>query len=89
MEVASEYEVSAEDIKSRRRNSSNIVFARHIAMYILKEITPMSLQEIGKQFSGKDHSTIHYAVKKIEEKVEIDHVLRAKIDNIIKKVRSY
>lgn len=89
MEVSSEYEVSSEDIKSKKRNSSNIVFARQVAMFILKEITPMALEEIGKQFSGRDHSTVHYAIKKIEKKADNDTVLRAKIDEIIKRIRSY
>ena len=50
--------------KGRRRE---LVVARQVAMYLIRELTPHSYPEIGQFFSGRDHSTVMYAVQKIEE----------------------
>jgi chromosomal replication initiator protein len=44
-----------------------VVFPRQIAMYLCKQLTPSSLQEIGGRFGGKHHSTVIHAVQKIEK----------------------
>lgn len=87
MEVSREWEVSPEEIKGRKRNSS-IVTARQVAMYILRELTDMSLPEIGKPFGGKDHSTVHHSIRLIEERVQNESRLKARIDEVIKNVKN-
>ena len=87
-EVSREFEVSPEDIKSKKR-VENVTFARQVAMYILREITDLSLTEIGQQFSGRDHSTAYHSIGKIESKIENNNILKARIDEIIKNIKSY
>ena len=85
-EVARTYGVSPEDIKSSKRNA-NISFARQISMYIVREITQMPMVEIGKEFGGRDHSTVVYAIQQIEEKTKKDPVTKATVSDIIKNIR--
>ena len=85
-EVARTYGVSPEDIKSSKRNA-NISFARQISMYIVREITQMPMVEIGKEFGGRDHSTVVYAIQQIEEKSLKDPVTKATVGDIIKNIR--
>ena len=65
--VAEYFNVSKEDIKSKKRTKT-IVLPRHIAIYLSREMTECSSNEIGQAFGGKDHSAILSACKKIEER---------------------
>jgi chromosomal replication initiator protein len=58
------FSISLEELTSHSR-SRNLVNARQIAMYLCRELTDLSLPNIGKQFGGKDHTTVMHAVKKI------------------------
>lgn len=87
-EVSREFNVSQDSIKSKS-HKQEIAFARQIAMYILREITDMSLPEIGREFSGKDHSTVHYSIKKIEDMMEENNMLKIRIDEIISNIKNY
>ncbi len=60
----------AEIIGSKRRQ--DIVAARQIAMYLCRDLLNSSYPELGKIFGGKDHSTIMYSVKKVEENLKLD-----------------
>ena len=65
--VAAEYfDVTPEEICSSSR-SRPLVTARQIAMYICRELTDLSLPNIGKKFGGRDHSTVIYANNKVRE----------------------
>lgn len=85
-EVARHFGVTSEDIRSSKRNS-NISNARQIAVYAVREITSMPMNIIGKEFGGRDHSTIVYALKQIEKNMEKDPKLKATVDDIIKSIR--
>jgi chromosomal replication initiator protein len=50
---------------SSRRTDAQAVRARHIAMYLARQLTPLSLPNIGRQFGGRDHTTVLYAVRKV------------------------
>ncbi len=54
-------------LKGKKRIRS-IAFPRQIAMYLCREFTEASFPEIGTQFGGKDHTTVMYAFRKIEER---------------------
>lgn len=81
-EVCRVYRVSPEDLKSGRRSAS-IVLPRHIAMYIMNKVTNLTQDEIGKYLSGKDHSTVIYAIKTVTKKMEKDQALKSTIGEII------
>ena len=86
-EVARTYgNVTPEDIRSQKRNS-NISEARQMSMYIVREITDLSMVEIGETFGGRDHSTVVYATRQIERKIEKDSRTKAVVNDIIKNIR--
>ena len=62
--VATFYSIREEDLNSKRR-SRNIAFPRQIAMYLIRELTELSLPKIGKCFGGKDHTTVMHSCDKI------------------------
>lgn len=64
--VARHYGLKVSEIKSVT-NAKQIAFPRHVAMYLCRRLTSMSLPEIGKQFNNKHHSTVKYSIDKIEE----------------------
>ncbi len=86
-EVARTYSVSTEDIRSRKRNA-NISTARMVAMYCVREITGISMEEIGSEFGGRDHSTVVYACNTIASRLKTDTHMRETVEDIIKNVRS-
>jgi len=86
LEVSREYEVTIDDICSQKR-MAKISDARQVAMYIMREITPMSLPEIGKQFGNRDHSTVHHAIERVESRIAVNPNLKLRIDDIIKDIR--
>ena len=57
----------------------HIVFARQVAMYFLKKHTHMGLSEIGRIFSGKDHATVLYAIKTVENLIDSDKKIKQDI----------
>ncbi|MDK6203413.1 chromosomal replication initiation protein DnaA [Oligella sp. HMSC05A10] len=77
--VAEYYKIKVSDMQSKRRQR-NIVVPRHIAMYLAKELTQKSLNEIADYFGGRDHSTVLSAVNKISKErmsdQELNHHLR-------------
>ena len=66
--VASYYELSIDQLCSANR-SSNVAYPRQIAMYLCKQLTPVSLKEIASKLGKKDHSTILFGINKIEKKL--------------------
>ena len=84
-EVATFYNVSPEDIRSQKR-SNPISLARKAAIYIVREITQMSLESIGVEFGGRDHSTMIYAVNSLVDKMATDQHLRESIQDIINNI---
>lgn len=69
--VASKYFTNLIELESARRGSC-VVFPRHIAMYLCKQLTLHSLPEIGRQFGNRDHSTALYAIRKISKRMLTD-----------------
>lgn len=86
--VCEYFGLKIQDIKAKKR-TRDIAFPRQVAMYLSKKLTESSLNEIGKNFGGKDHSTVIHACKLIEERRQKDDELEKKIDYLIKKIRSY
>ncbi|MEX2542202.1 MAG: chromosomal replication initiator protein DnaA [Trueperaceae bacterium] len=67
--TARQYEVDPTDIKSKGRRQE-LVAPRQVAMYLIRELTSHSYPEIGQFFSGRDHSTVMYAVQKVNERLD-------------------
>ena len=63
-QTADYFGITIEDLSSANR-SRTIVTARHIAMYLCREMTDLSLPKIGREFGGRDHTTVMSADKKV------------------------
>jgi chromosomal replication initiator protein len=72
--VADYYKIKVSEMYSKKRVRS-LARPRQVAMALAKELTPMSLPEIGEAFGGRDHTTVLHACRKIQELVEADHVM--------------
>ncbi|WP_062314276.1 chromosomal replication initiator protein DnaA [Lysinimicrobium rhizosphaerae] len=66
--TAEYFGISLEDLTGTSR-SRVFVTARQIAMYLCRQLTDLSLPKIGEHFGGKDHTTVMYAVKKVEDQI--------------------
>ncbi len=85
-EVARTCSVTPQDIRSTKR-AAQISSARQAAVYIVRDITQMSMSAIGAEFGGRDHSTIVYAIQQVEAKMQSNPKYRAMIEDIIKNIR--
>jgi len=70
-EVCKFYNITPEVLKGQTR-SRDVNLARQIAMYQIRRMTSLSLKEIGKEFDGRDHTTVINSIKRIEELMKKD-----------------
>jgi chromosomal replication initiator protein len=82
------FNISVEDIKSKRR-TQNISNPRQIAMYLCRELTDTSLPKIGEEFGGKDHSTVIHAHRKIRTGIKKDNSLLNQIKELKNLIINY
>ncbi len=85
-EVSRTYNVSSEDIYSRKKQA-DIAYARQISMYIVNQVMSLSSTDIGKKFN-KDHTTVLYTIEKIKTKLKENEYERKLVDDIIKNVKN-
>lgn len=83
--VSEHYEISPSDILSSKK-SKNIAFPRQICMYLCRNLTEFSLEDIGKSLGNRDHTTILYGIQKIEKDIKTDRSLQNTIEVLIKKI---
>lgn len=86
-ETARFYSVSAEDIKGQRR-SKNIAIARHVSIYLIRNLTNLSLNDIGALFEDRNHATVLSSVRKIEGMLETDNDMSKTIRDITSNINS-
>jgi len=79
--VAQHFDIPVDSLKAKTR-VSRVVLARQVAIRLSRELTDLSLVQIGKQFGGRDHSTILHACKKIDRETEADPSLKRKLQTI-------
>ena len=77
--VADHFQIRHSDMTSKRRPNA-IAFPRQIAMYLSRQLTRHSLQEIGEAFGGRDHGTVIHAIKTVENLMETDESVRGSVD---------
>lgn len=83
--VSEHFGIKVEDIISKKRNAE-IALPRQIAMYLCREMTDISLNEIGAAVGNRDHTTVMYGADKITEDIKKSPDLAAKVDIIRKKI---
>jgi len=79
--TAQQYGLSPDDLRSKGRRQE-LVLARQVAMYLVREMTSHSYPEIGQFFGGRDHSTVMYAVQKIAAALGADADLASRVRKI-------
>jgi chromosomal replication initiator protein len=84
--VTARFGVKLSELQSKKRTNT-IAYPRQVAMYLARQITRHSLEEIGGYFGGRDHSTVIYAVEKIAQLAVEDAECRQMIDGMLGKLR--
>lgn len=80
------YGVTTEQLKSKKR-TGDISLARHVAVYIIRQLTDMSLPAIGKVFQ-RDHTTIMNSLDAVESKIKANPSFEIEINDLIKEIKS-
>lgn len=83
--VSTHFNINTSDLKSKKKQKC-VVLPRQISMYLARRLTKMSFPEIGAHFGGKDHSTIIYAVNKIEKQITQDQQIKNTVNKLINKL---
>ncbi len=83
--ISIELNVKPSEIRSKSR-VRNIVNARRVAIYLTRELTPMSMPQIAQYFGMKDHSTVSHTMKKIHSLLEKDENFKVKINELYNKI---
>ena len=86
-EAAKIYNVDPDEIRSPKRNSP-VSSARKVAIYVIQEITGLPYETIGQDFSGRDKSTVVYAIKNVKEMMAKDSNFRSVIEDLIKNIKA-
>ena len=84
--VARSFGVTSDDIRSEKKKAE-ISHARQFAMYIMREVTNLTYEEIGAQFGGKKHSTVIYSIEAAESKMEDNPQLKTTVYDIMKSIK--
>jgi len=79
--VTSHFNVKVTELQSKRRNKT-LALPRQVCMFLARQLTRWSLEEIGGYFGGRDHSTVLHAIKTIQTGVTEDPSLRSAIETI-------
>ena len=84
--VAEEFGISLGEMKARRRNKT-IVLPRQVAMFLSRDLTDLSLPEIGQFFGGKDHTTVLHSYNKIKEAIKTESSFSEKVEKITQVIK--
>jgi chromosomal replication initiator protein len=84
--VASQWRVRPEALSSKSR-SKKIAEARHVAMYVVRELLGTPLQSIGQLYGGRDHSTVLYSIRKVASRMNGDEAFRGRVEEVIAELK--
>ena len=85
-ETANYFGFSIAELQSKSRTRT-LVTARQIAMYLLRELTEMSLPRIGAEFGGRDHTTVMHADRKIRDLMSERHAIYNQVTELTNKIK--
>jgi chromosomal replication initiator protein len=80
------FSVKLSDLKAKNRTKA-VAFPRQVAMYLARQLTHASLAEIGRNFGGKDHTTVLHAVDKIQALMQEDPKLRKTVEGLVQGIQ--
>jgi len=84
--VAEYFKVPVEKLHGKTRKR-DVVIARQLSMYLAKNFTTNTLKDIGKNFGGRDHTTVLYSVKAVQDLMDTDLVFKDKVVELEKQVQ--
>ena len=84
--VADYYNLTPAQLKGKIR-TGQIALARHIAMYLIREVLDLPLKKVGQCFGGKDHTTVMNAIQKVEKELKTDEALKAAINELKSRIK--
>lgn len=79
--ITTEFAITARELTGKSRTQT-VSLPRQIAMYLLREHTECSLEDIGRIFGNRDHTTVLYAVNKIRERASKDRIFKELVDGL-------
>jgi len=85
--VISEFRVRLADLQSKKRSKA-LVYPRQICMYLARNLTDLSLSEIGGYFGGRDHTTVLHAYDKISRVIKANPECAAQITDIERSIKN-
>ncbi|HUW66112.1 MAG TPA: chromosomal replication initiator protein DnaA [Spirochaetia bacterium] len=85
--VSAFYNLRQEEFKAKKRTRA-VAFPRQIAMYLTRELTDLSLPQIGNFFGGRDHTTVIHAYEKISTEMKEDQTLKTAIEELTSRLKS-
>ena len=77
-----------EDTVRGKSQSHDVANARQIAMYLIRRMTKLSLTDIGKEFGGKDHTTVLHALRKVEKQMNTDPAFKEVVNEITSNINA-
>jgi len=86
-EVARTFGVTAEEIRAIKNRRAALSNARQVAIYVVRQVTGLSMVSIGEEFGGRHYSTIVYTIQEMEKKIEKDPKTKATVEDIIKNIQ--
>lgn len=84
--VADHFSVPVDKLAGETRKRQ-IVIARQLSMYLAKNLTDKSLKSIGERFGGRDHSTVIYSCKTVQDLLDTDMIFKETVAELEKKIR--
>ena len=84
--VADHFELPVEILQGKTRKRQ-VVIARQLSMYLAKKLTDKSLKAIGANFGGRDHSTVIYSCRTVQDLMETDTMLKDTVSELERKVK--
>jgi chromosomal replication initiator protein len=85
--VSDGFGVKIEALCGQRRTQS-VALPRQVAMYLMRQLTDLSLAEIGRVVGGRDHTTVLYACDKVRELIRVERALEEKINGLVSTLAS-
>ena len=85
--VAEYFGISSNDMRVKKR-TKKVVFPRQVAMYLSRELTKLSLVEIGGLFGGRDHTTVMYACEKVDGDIKNSAQVKELVNTVTTKVKA-
>ena len=84
--VADYYNLTASQLTGKIR-TGQIALARHIAMYLIRNMLDVPLKKIGDMFGGKDHTTVMSAISKVDKELKTNEALKEAVDELQKRLK--